>query len=358
MDTSRQNLSEPALFLEFTGEAGEYFRIWIVNVCLTLVTLGLYAPWAKVRTKRYFYGSTRLAGAAFDYTANPVAILKGRLIAAAIVLVFALVSHFLPIAQALFAFAFILALPWLIVRTQRFNALNSLHRNIRFDFRATYGEALVNFVLLPILIPLSLGLAYPWIVRRQKKFLADHAAYGAQSFLLEATTKDFWIIFFKLGLFVIVGIVAGIILISATGKFFIFGLDGPPQPDTLATDMIRLVILLYLPLLALMFSAGVYVNTALSNLIWNHIRLGAIRFQSNLAFSKMLGLYLSNLLAIVFSLGLLIPWAKIRMARYRLECLGLCCRESDLNAFAAGQSRQVSAFGEELSDLLDVDIGL
>lgn len=35
----------------FTGSAGEYFRIWIVNIALSIVTLGIYSAWAKVRTK-------------------------------------------------------------------------------------------------------------------------------------------------------------------------------------------------------------------------------------------------------------------------------------------------------------------
>lgn len=28
----------------FTGSGSEYFRIWIVNILLTLVTFGLYTP--------------------------------------------------------------------------------------------------------------------------------------------------------------------------------------------------------------------------------------------------------------------------------------------------------------------------
>src|SRR3954464_11448441 len=65
---------------QFTGRAGEYFRIWIVNVCLSVITLGIYSAWAKVRRKRYFYGNTLLNRAAFDYTGDPKAILKGRLL--------------------------------------------------------------------------------------------------------------------------------------------------------------------------------------------------------------------------------------------------------------------------------------
>ena len=64
--------------LQFTGSALEYFRIWIVNVCLTLVTLGIFSAWAKVRKKRYFYSHTLLDGTPFQYLGMPIPILKGR----------------------------------------------------------------------------------------------------------------------------------------------------------------------------------------------------------------------------------------------------------------------------------------
>ena len=67
--------------VQFTASAGEYFRIWIVNLALTILTLGIYSAWAKVRKKRYFYGHTLIEGDSFDYRANPLSILKGRIIA-------------------------------------------------------------------------------------------------------------------------------------------------------------------------------------------------------------------------------------------------------------------------------------
>ena len=67
----------------FTGQGSEYFRIWVVNLLLTLVTLGVYSAWAKVRTARYFRNNTRLDGHVFDYHGNPAAILRGRIIALA-----------------------------------------------------------------------------------------------------------------------------------------------------------------------------------------------------------------------------------------------------------------------------------
>ncbi len=81
----------------FTGSTREYFGIWIVNVLLTLVTLGVYSAWAKVRRQRYFHGSTRLAGASFDYHAKPIRILIGRVIVLAMLVGYNLAPHFLPV---------------------------------------------------------------------------------------------------------------------------------------------------------------------------------------------------------------------------------------------------------------------
>ena len=50
----------------FTGEAGEYFRIWIVNTFLAIVTFGLWSPWAKIRKRRFFLRHTWVAGANFE----------------------------------------------------------------------------------------------------------------------------------------------------------------------------------------------------------------------------------------------------------------------------------------------------
>jgi len=56
--------------VEFNGKGFEFFKIWIVNVLLTIVTLSLYAPWAKVRTRRYFYGNTVIDNSSFEYHAT------------------------------------------------------------------------------------------------------------------------------------------------------------------------------------------------------------------------------------------------------------------------------------------------
>src|SRR2546425_1442535 len=156
--------------LRFTGRAGEYFRIWIVNICLSIVTLGIYSAWAKVRRKRYFYGNTLLEDAAFEYLADPKAILKGRIVVVAAFAVYSLAGHINPLAGPLLGLVLLGFLPWLIVRALRFNAVNSAHRNVRFGFRAGYGETARLLILPVILVPLTLGLLYPYYAYRKKRF--------------------------------------------------------------------------------------------------------------------------------------------------------------------------------------------
>ena len=47
LDDNMENARK--LPLEFRGNGYEYFRIWIVNILLTIMTLGIYSAWAKVR---------------------------------------------------------------------------------------------------------------------------------------------------------------------------------------------------------------------------------------------------------------------------------------------------------------------
>ena len=46
--------------LSYTGKGGDFFSIIIVNWLLTLITLGLYYPWAKAKQLNYLYGETHL----------------------------------------------------------------------------------------------------------------------------------------------------------------------------------------------------------------------------------------------------------------------------------------------------------
>jgi uncharacterized membrane protein YjgN (DUF898 family) len=181
--------------VEFTGKASEYFGIWIVNLLLSLLTLGIYSAWAKVRRKKYFYHHTQIDQVGFDYHAKPVSILKGRLIAFALFLAYAFggeLNLFIPmIAVAVF----VLALPWLVVRASIFNARNSSHRGLRFDFVGKVGKAAKIYLLMPALAVLSLYLAWPYVDHQRNKFLVSNHRFGLSAFEFKAKVSSFYKIY-------------------------------------------------------------------------------------------------------------------------------------------------------------------
>jgi uncharacterized membrane protein YjgN (DUF898 family) len=102
-----------------------------------------------------------------------------------------------------------------------------------------------------------------------------------------------------------------------------------------------------------------YTHVRMTNLLYNQSRLGLYSFSSTLEYWPMLGIYLTNGLAILCSIGLAVPWARIRLARYRADHLAIV-GDGDLtdfvrDAFAQGE---VGATGTEMDSLMGIDIGL
>ncbi|MGB1834264.1 MAG: DUF898 family protein, partial [bacterium] len=88
--TMQKNWDASPLPFEFTGKAKEFFGIWLSNLLLSILTLGIYSAWAKVRRRRFFLGHTLIGGHRFDYHADPKVILKGRAVVVSVLVVLSL----------------------------------------------------------------------------------------------------------------------------------------------------------------------------------------------------------------------------------------------------------------------------
>jgi len=345
----------------FTGKAGEYFGIWLVNTLLKMLSFGIYSPWAKVRKRRYFYGNTLLADAPFDYLADPLAILKGWLLGAALFIIYSFASHFYPKISSFFGLLFFLGMPWLIVRSYMFNARNSAYRNLRCAFNPDYREAYVVFAGLYLLVPFTLGVLLPYVVYRQKKFLIENSSYGRTRFQFDATPREFYAIFLRAagGILAIITLVfvVGFLASSTFQESVTLLLGSKPDPATLQKAAAALTIAVMLTIFSVYLFLAVYVQTAMQNLIWSRVRLGDFRFRSTLKTGKMAWLLISSALAIAGTLGLLIPWAAIRLARYRFANLTVEASQ-ELSGFITAAEEQVGAAGEEIGDIFGIDIGI
>jgi uncharacterized membrane protein YjgN (DUF898 family) len=332
----------------FSASGSEYFRIWIVNLLLTIVTLGIYSAWAKVRRLRYFYGSTQLAGSAFEYHGQPLQILKGRLIAVAILIPYFVVAALFPPWDALFVIAFLVALPFLVVKSRLFGMRMTSWRNIRFDFTGTYGAAARVYLGLMVLVVITFGLAAPYWTYARQKFLIGQTRLGATQFDFRAHSSDYYVAIILGGLVVVGGLVAGLLLAIA------FGNDTPiaglPGFDLRSIIVIPIVGLAYLFGFAVM-------NARIRNAAFDNTYVGSHKLSCKLRAPQLFWLYLTNALAAVATLGLLIPWAQVRLMRYQLSSMQVYV-SGNLDEFVGMQQSQVAATGQEVGDLLDVDMGL
>ena len=313
----------------FNGNGKEYFGIWIVNILLTIVTLGIYSAWAKVRNHQYFYGNTQIEGASFQYLAKPITILKGRLIAVAVLIVYSITSNLFPIGGLILLLALLFAIPWIIIRALRFNALNTAYRNVRFDFSGAYLNALMITLVWPILNVLCLFLLTPMIARKSHQFVVGGSSYGTSPFELEGDYRQYYLFFGK-GLLIILGFV----LLSALVSF----------ASAIGAYIVAMVG--YLAIFG-------YFKAGIANLMFNNATLDQHRFESRLEPVQLAWIYLTNSLLIVLTLGLFIPWAKVRLAHYRAACTHMVIK-GDLNHFVAAESKRTSALGDELGEAFDV----
>jgi uncharacterized membrane protein YjgN (DUF898 family) len=341
----------------FTGSGGEYFRIWIVNLLLTIVTLGIYSAWAKVRRMRYFYGSTQLAGSSFEYHGEALKILKGRLIALALIIPYSIASNSSPILAVVFLIVFFIALPFIVVTSRRFQTRMSSWRNIRFGFTGRYGQAAWVYLGLAILIPLTLGLIVPYMMYARQQFLLGNATFGTTQVEFNAKPGRYYLLYL-LGIATLIGtfVAAGVFAFISFGG--LSGLAELSDPTVLAGgDYVGAMLLLIVIVIAGYLFTFAIIQAGLTNAAYGELALAGHEVKCDVSAVRLAGIYFTNALFMILTLGLYTPWAKVRLVRYQLENMQVLV-SGDLNQFAAEQQQQQSATGEEIGDLMDMDFGL
>ncbi|MFC5474177.1 YjgN family protein [Paraherbaspirillum soli] len=348
----RPPTSQPQIeALSFSGRGGEYFRIWIVNLLLTIVTLGIYSAWAKVRRTRYFYDNTSVAGSSFEYHGNPIAILKGRIIAVVMIAAYNIAFRISPIVGLITMAILLAVMPWLIWKSYQFKLYNSSYRGIRFGFRGSVGQSYLNYLLLPILSGLSLGLLAPLVHQRTKKYLHSESKFGATHFSFNAGVGAFYKTYLlSFG----IALLGYIVIFALFGSTLVVLFSDLKHGGSAVFGSIGLMMF---SLYAWTFFIVPLFLTMIQNLIWSGTKLGEHQFHSKMKWSKMTFIMITNLIGIALTLGLFTPFAHIRAMKYRIESIDLTTSGS-LDHFLADAEAQGSAASEGMADLLDFDLSL
>ena len=390
--------------LHFGGSGFEYFKIWIVNILLIIITLGVYYPWAKVRNQRYFYANTTLEGRNFEYHATGKQLLMGYIIAMVFLIVVSIVQNISPIG-ALGAFLSLsVIIPWVVWRSLAFSMRMSSFSNVRFSFVGDLKGAYINFMLLPgllllciyggpslvllwlITLPTSIGMEeglliatfafvlivlmvylFAFLKNKNTHYMVNGYRFGQGQFSTLLETQKFVKILLKtLGLAVLILMSIAILtvfMMVLAGSFpsllNIFSQDAGDILEWLLRHNIEGALgLVYIAFLMATFILVAYFQSQVRQYVFaNTVLNGNVNFSSSLTTISLAWLMMSNFLLVLVTLGLGTPWAKVRRAKLILKNT-LVDVEHGIDGFITQQQDKQSALGEQIGDAFDVDIGI
>ena len=352
--------------LVFSGTVGEYYKIVILNGLLTLITFGIFAPWAKVRKQRFFYSHTEFLDEGLQYLATGKQLFIGRIVAVLALIALAIAELIPYIGVAISIVFVLLVLPFVLNRSVRFNARNAAWRDVRFGWDGSMGMAILVWMIYPVLSALTLGLAQPLAARALRRHYAENHSFGGAQFAADLSLGAFYGALVKASLFALflIGIFGGLggaaaymVVadlfegISSSEEFLLlFALIPDEQKALLA-----------LPFLGIgfgLFLSGQYYFALVRHVMINNLRLqGGIRFRSSLSGFKFAMLMVSNLILNIITLGFAQPYTVVRRYRYLAQSIEIR-PIADMAGFIDSQVKSGFSVFEEASDIegLSIDI--
>lgn len=362
--------------LVFTGNGAEYFRIWVVNLALTVATLGIYSAWAKVRKTQYFWQNTQFNGYRFNYHGSPVAVLRGRVLA---VLLFVAYSWSFDISAtvALVTIGVLCLLaPWLFLRAQEFKLRNTSYRGLRFGFDMRMPSTYPKLLLLALLwfsatigglllverpqwllaLTLLPFLLFPWMHHSLKQLQHSRSSYGSLNAAFSPCGEEFYSTYALVGVaFVFAAAASTVVAVMlAVPLVRIAGALGFDLYDT--TVIVSgagfgslVAYIMVFPLAA----------ARIQRSVWSHTTLGPLWFHTYIETGHYFRLVLTCAVLTLLTLGLYWPFASVRLARYRIECLQVRAH-GDIVAEIFDTARAVRGprRGDGAVDLFGLEIGL
>ncbi len=366
------------LDFRFTGSGSEYFRIWIVNLLLTLITLTLYWPFARARRMAYFQNNTLVGNDPLGFHGDPWKMFRGYLLMLLFGVSYWTLSNVAPALAWLPLLVLALLWPALWRASLQFRLRNTSWRGVRLSFegdlRGAYlclwpayaavlalvavgsrvpsgpgadvsGSASAGFFLL---LGVAVMLMLPWQAARIKQYQHGAYVFAQERTRLEIGAGGFYEVSMRaLGVSMLCSF--ALVFVGLVVKGIVIGGAGSPALLILFGALGYLVF----PLVLMPYSTA-----RLQNLLWSNTRSRRIHFDSQLKFSPLMGLTAKNWLFIALTLGLYWPFAKVNTARMRLQAMAVSV-QGDVNAWLAkAQGGDKGILGDAAGDFFGIDMGL
>ena len=393
--------------LEFTGSGGEYFRVWIVNVLLSIVTLGIYTPWARRRTAQYFYSHTLVAGSPLEFTAQQRKMVMGFVLLMLITLAYNIAANTgqdAAVGVLLLTGAVLSPLIW--GSAMRFRLGATRWRGLRLQFTAHWKEvylaswplfalALVWFgvffgmqILSPeladvlqevedeaanpkmpsftpamgALLLLGLVLTVLCFIRLEynyKSLLVLKAQVGAEKGRWKPVYMDFvkvWLatvavfVLTVVGFSVLIGVLAGSSIALFAGQSNRMGLW------MILVIIVSIIAGIFMLILA-SAPARAYREARMFQLMWNNIGVSHVaRFKCHLKSGRYVWLRIKNMLLTLLTLGLYRPFARVSEYRMKCESVTLHVKGGVEQVTGAMVRQQQGGLGDALADAAGLDL--
>ena len=375
--------------VSFSGSGGDYFRLWLSNLLLTIVTLGIYTPWARRRRIQYFYRNTLVGADPLDFVASSRNMATSFLL---VVVVYALInvmsSAGLNAAVGIITLTIAALVPWLWRSAQRFRLGNTTWRGLRFEFQATTREAYTAawpllaaafvIAMLSLLLPAAtessatrlpagvgamiaialfagvgvvlIGLRFNFLQLQMTR-----TSMGGQLGRFKASFGSF----FKVALICLgVALLAyGALAVVLAGS--VAALGGLGRGGDMGARM-WLFVMLGVAALPLMLAPALITLAAWQALvfrtIWSNAGLSDVaRSKCDLKTSAFVGLRAKNIVLTLVTLGLYRPFAAVSEYRMKVESVRVYTR-GNIDTLASTLARHKSALGDAAADMVGFDI--
>lgn len=385
--TPQPSGSIEAFPLEFSGSGGEYFRVWIVNLLLTIVTVGLFTPFARRRTAQYFYSHTLVADSPLEFTAQQRKMVIGFLVLVGLYLVFRVAADTgEEVVTTVLLFAAAGLAPYFWASAMRFRLGATRWRGVRPQFRASWGEVYragwpvfaVAAAWAGVAVALGLGAqstSWNWrvvlilgallgtvlcIIRLEynyKALLVSRTFIGGQAGRWKPVYGDFvriWLATLAVfvGCVLLVGL--GIALLAGGSAALV---AGTKNKGLLAAVMVVAAVLGTVFLLFLVSTpARAYREARIFRLMWNNVGVGSIaRFKCRLKVRRYVGLRVMNMFLSLFTLGFYRPFARVSEYRMKTESVTLHVK-GGIDQLVGQLVKQQDGLGDAIADAVGLDL--